>query len=109
MEGITMKLSANRRPTGVAGGIFEFQAQAVVHFAPVVADIIASPIPNIRLIRQTFGILVGLASDPAGLQLLKNLCRHYFLIDPTDTAGYIKAYHDLWGTAVIDDLDGVCN
>jgi len=80
----------------IAAEVQRLHTLAVAQFTPVVETIIASRSRDVCHIEHTLDRLLDFASCPAGLQLFKALCRHYYQIDPSATVGYIDAYRELW-------------
>jgi len=82
----------------IAKEMQSLQTLAVTQYTPVVEAIIASRSRDVRHIEQTLDGLLDFACHPAGLQLFKALCRHYYRnrIDPAATVDYINAYREMW-------------
>jgi len=72
------------------------QTLAVTQYTPVVEAIIVSRSRDVRHIEHTLDGLLDFACHPAGHQLFKTLCRHYYHIDPSATVDYINAYREMW-------------
>jgi hypothetical protein len=70
--------------------------RAVAEYTPLVDDIVREWCNDIRHIERTLDGLLDFCFDPEALLLYKKLCRHYFAIDPTATAFYIRAYREMW-------------
>ena len=82
--------------SAIAQDMKELHSLAVAQYTPVVETIIATHSRDIRHIEHTLDHLLDIACHPAGLQLFKSLCRHYYGIDPVATAFYVHAYRDMW-------------
>ena len=50
-----------------------------------------------------FGMLDFCGHEPV-LQMYRQLCRHYWLIDPVAAAFYVNAYRERWGADEPEDL-----
>lgn len=70
--------------------------QAVEAHAPIVREILRHGSRDARVIEHTLDHLLDHACIPQGLALFKSLCRHYWVINPHSTAGYINAYREMW-------------
>lgn len=92
--------------SAIAEQMQELQAVAVVQYTPVVETIIATRSRDVRQIEQTLDRLLDFCGHEPALLLYRRLCRYYFKIDPTATAGYINAYRELWDSepSVNEDL-----
>lgn len=92
--------------TDLARQVQGLNQRAVEQYQPVVEEIIRTGCNDIRHIEHTLdGLLDFCDYDPA-LQLYKQLCRHYWQIDPVATASYINAYRELWDSEPGKDLTG---
>ena len=78
------------------------QELGVAQSTPIVETILRTRSRDVRHIEQTLDGLLDIACHPAGLQLYRRLCRHYWEINPQATADYINAYRDLWDS---EDLE----
>jgi hypothetical protein len=81
--------------------------QAVEALAPSVQEIVRSGSPDTPWIERTLDQLLNHACLPEGLALFKTLCRHYWMLDPQATAGYINAYREMWGADDKNDTEEV--
>ena len=81
---------------GLAESLEALNEQAVVAYAPVVADIVRSGSRNVRRIEHALDGLLDFCGYQPALALYKELCRHYWKINPRATANYIYAYRDIW-------------
>jgi hypothetical protein len=84
----------------LAGTMQDLQRQAALAYLPVVDDILRTRSRDIQHIEQTLDGLLDFCSHEPVLQMYKNLCRHYWTIDPTATAYYINAYRECLDTDV---------
>jgi hypothetical protein len=80
----------------IAESIQALNRQAVAEYTPVVESIIRSRSRDTRHIEHTLDGLLGFCSYEPALALYKQLCRHYWQIDPAATASYIYAYREVW-------------
>lgn len=80
----------------LAGSMQNLQRQAAQQYKPVVDDILRTRSRDIRHIEHTLDGLLDFCGHEPVLQLYKQLCRHYWAIDPAATADYINAYREYW-------------
>jgi hypothetical protein len=80
----------------LAGSMRELQRQAAQQYQPVVDDILRTRSRDVEHIEHTLDRLLDFCGDEAVLQMYKNLCRHYWDIDPAATAYYVHAYREYW-------------
>lgn len=78
------------------GPLQALQQQAVEALAPTVQDIVRCGSRDAQRIEHTLDQLLNHACIPEGLALFKDLCRHYWPLDPQATASYIHAYREMW-------------
>ena len=81
---------------GLARSLRDLQQQAALQYEPVVDDILRTRSRDTRHIEHTLDGLLGFCGHEPMLRLYKNLCRHYWVIDPAATADYINAYRKYW-------------
>lgn len=72
------------------------QRQAAQQYKTVVDNILHSGCRDSKKIEQALDGLLDFCGHEPVLRLYKRLCRHYWDIDPTVTADYIKAYRVHW-------------
>ena len=72
--------------------------QTLAFYKPEVEDIIHQDDKDEQRIEHALDHLLDLAFDDQILKLYKQLCRHYYYINPQATAEYIYAYRDMWDT-----------
>ena len=87
----------------LADSMQNLQRQAVQQYQPVVDDILRTRSRDTRHIEHTLDGLLDFCGHEPVLQLYKQLCRHYWLIDPAATADYINAYREYWDSDVQED------
>ena len=89
---------------GLARSLHDLQQQAAQQYEPVVDDILRTRSRDTRHIEHTLDRLLSFCGDERVLRLYKNLCRHYWYIDPAATADYINAYRKYWDSEEHGDL-----
>ena len=80
----------------LAGSMRDLQRQAAQQYLPVVDDILRTRSRDTQHIEHTLDRLLDFCGHEPVLQLYKELCRHYWDIDPAATADYINAYREYW-------------
>ncbi len=81
----------------------ELGQRAALQYRPVVDDIVRSGSRDAQHIERTLdGLLDFCGHEPVDL-MFRELCRHYWQIDPAATAFYINAYRERWD---IEDQGG---
>jgi hypothetical protein len=80
----------------LARGVRDLQQQAAQQYQPVVDDILRTRSRDIRHIEHTLDRLLDFCGHEPVLRMYKNLCRHYWDINPAATADYINAYREYW-------------
>ena len=81
----------------------DLQQRATQQYQPVVDDILRTGSRDARHIERTLDSLLDFCGHEPVLAMNKQLCRHYWAIDPAATAGYIRAYRERWDS---DELGG---
>ena len=81
---------------GLVRGVLDLQQQAAERYKPVVDDILLTRCRDVRHIEHTLDGLLDFCGYEPVLRMYKNLCRHYWEIDPAATADYINAYREYW-------------
>lgn len=87
----------------LARGMRDMQQQATQLYQPVVDDILRTRSRDTRRIEHTLDGLLQFCGHEPVLQMFKNLCRHYWEIDPAATADYINAYREYWDSDERED------
>ena len=82
--------------TSLVRSLRDLQQQAAQQYEPVVDDILRTRNRNTRHIEHTLDRLLSFCGHENVLRMYKNLCRHYWDIDPAATADYINAYREYW-------------
>lgn len=80
----------------LAGSLQDLQQRAERQYRPVVDDILRTRSRDIQHIEHTLDGLLDFCGHEPVLELYKQLCRHYWNIDPAATAYYINAYREYW-------------
>jgi len=80
----------------LARGLRDLQQQAAQQYRPVVDDILFTRSRDTRHIEHTLDRLLDFCGFEPVLEMYKQLCRHYWDIDPAATADYINAYREYW-------------
>ena len=89
----------NTAPQGIIDLLLELddlQQRAALQYKPVVDDILRTGSKDIRHIENTLDHLLDFCGFEPVLDLYKQLCRHYWDIDPEATAYYINSYREYW-------------
>jgi len=81
---------------GLAESIQSLNQQAVREYTPVVENILRTRSHDTNHIDHTLDGLLGFCSYEPALVLFKQLCRHYWALDPVATASHIDAYREMW-------------
>jgi hypothetical protein len=82
----------------IAGNIQHLQQQAACQYKPVVDDILRTRCRDISYIEHTLDLLLDFCGYEPVLKMYKQLCRHYWDIDPAAAAYYVNAYREYWDT-----------
>lgn len=82
--------------TALAESLCGIQELGVAQYTPVVETILRTRSRDVRHIEHTLDHLLDFACHPAGLELYRRLCRHYWDIDPVATAEYVLIYRNMW-------------
>lgn len=82
--------------TTLAESLRGLQELGIAQYTPVVKAILRTRSRDVRHIEHTLDHLLDFACHPAGLELFRRLCRHYWDIDPTATAEYVLIYRKMW-------------
>jgi hypothetical protein len=74
----------------------ELQQQAACQYQPVVDDLARTRSSDTWQIEYTLDRLLGFCGHEPVLAMYKQICRHYWSIDPAATAYYVNAYREYW-------------
>ena len=77
-------------------GVRDLQQRAARQYKPVVDGILRTRGRDIQHIEHTLDRLLDFCGHEPVLEMYKQLCRHYWSIDPAATAYYINAYREYW-------------
>ncbi len=77
-------------------GIQDLQQRAARQYKPVVDGILSTRSRDIPHIENTLDGLLDFCGYEPVLEMYKQLCRHYWNIDPAATAYYINSYREYW-------------
>lgn len=80
----------------LARGVRDLQQQAAQQYRPVVDEILRTDSRDATHIEHTLDGLLDFCGHEPVLATYRQLCRHYWAIDPTATADYIHAYRERW-------------
>lgn len=80
----------------LARNVQDLEQRAAWQYKPVVDRILHTRSSDIQHIKQTLDSLLDFCGYAPVLEMYKQLCRHYWNIDPAATAYYIKAYREYW-------------
>jgi hypothetical protein len=80
----------------LAGGLAHINRLAAQQYRPVVDGILREGSTDVRRIEETLDGMLGFCGDDAVLLMYRQLCRHYWTIDPAATASYVRAYREQW-------------
>lgn len=89
----------------LARDLRDLQQQATQQYQPVVDDILLTRSRDIRHIEHTLDSLLDFCGHEPVLRMYKDLCRHYWGIDPAATADYINAYREYWDSDAQEDQE----
>ena len=76
--------------------IRDLQQQAAHEYESVVDGILRTRSRDIRHIEHTLDRLLDFCGHEPVREMYKNLCRHYWDIDPAAAAHYVNAYRENW-------------
>ena len=88
----------------LAGSVRDLQQQAAQAYLPVVDDILRTGSRDSQHIEHTLDRLLDFCGHEPVLKMYKQLCRHYWTIDPAATAYYINAYREYWDSEAQEGL-----
>jgi len=63
---------------------------------PEINDILRLNLKGAKRIECILDMLLDVAFNAQVLKLFKQLCRHYYFIDPQATVFYIQSYREMW-------------
>lgn len=80
----------------LVGSVRELGQRAALQYRPVVDDIVRSGSRDAQHIERTLDGLLDFCGHEPVVLMYRELCRHYWQIDPAATAFYIDAYRERW-------------
>jgi len=80
----------------IAGRLQDLQGRAAQQYKLLVDDILHSRSRDAKQIERTLDGLLDFCDHEPVLEMYKQLCRHYWDIDPAAAAHYINAYRQYW-------------
>jgi hypothetical protein len=80
----------------VAASIVDLHKRAVREYTPIVAGILRSRSRDTRNIEHTLDGLLDFCGHAPVVRLFRELCRHYYFINPVATAGCVHVYREMW-------------
>lgn len=86
----------------LAGSMRDLQRRAAQQYLQVVDDILRTRSRDTQHIEHTLDGLLDFCGHEPVLQMYRQLCRHYWNIDPAATAYYVNAYREYWDSDAQD-------
>jgi hypothetical protein len=80
----------------LAASLASLAQQAAADYAPLVEATVSERSQDVQRIERLLDGLLDFCFDPAALLLYKELCRHYYAIDPAAAIWYVNAYRASW-------------
>jgi (2Fe-2S) ferredoxin len=80
----------------LVGSVRELGQRAALQYRPVVDDIVRSGCRHAQHIERTLDGLLDFCGHEPVVLMYRELCRHYWQIDPAATAFYVDAYRERW-------------
>lgn len=85
-------------------GLRDLERRAAQQYRPLVDDIVRTGNCDVQYIERTLDGMLDFCGHEPVLQMYRQLCRHYWLIDPVAAAFYVNAYRERWGADEPEDL-----
>jgi len=82
----------------------ELEQRAALQYRPVVDDILWTGSREVQHIEHTLDGLLDFCGHAPVVLMYRQLCRHYWQVDPAATAFYINAYRERWDSDEPEDL-----
>ena len=101
---MTPDISPPQAIRDLVDGMRELAQRAALQYRPVVDDILRSPSRDAPHIEHTLGGLLDFCGHEPVVLLYRQLCRHYWQVDPAATAFYINAYRERWDSDEQGDM-----
>ena len=80
----------------LVGSVRELGQRAALQYRPVVDDMLRSGSRDAQHIERTLDGLLDFCGHEPVVLVYRELCRHYWQIDPAATAFYVNAYREYW-------------
>ena len=74
----------------------ELEQRAALQYRPVVDDILRTGSRDAQHIEHTLDGLLDFCGHEPVVLMYRQVCRHYWQLDPAATAFYINAYRERW-------------
>ena len=81
---------------GLVRRVRDLEHQAAPQYQPVVDDILLTRSKDVRHIEHTLDRLLDFCGSEPVLAMYKQLCRHYWDIDPEAAVYYVNSYREYW-------------
>ena len=85
--------------------IVALHGQAAAIYEPMVKALIESDSKDVKHIEYVLDYLLGFAGAEKCLVLYKKLCRHYWFIDPSAAADYVRYYREMYDENCPTEVD----
>lgn len=82
----------------------DLEQRAAQQYQPLLDDILRTGSRDAQYIERTLDGMLDFCGHEPVLQMYRQLCRHYWLIDPAATAFYVRAYRERWDSDDPGDL-----
>ena len=80
----------------IVAQVRDLQLTAAQQYKPVVDELVRTRSRDVWQIEHTLDGLLDFCGYEPVMQMFKQLCRHYWEIDPAATAEYVNAYREYW-------------
>jgi len=80
----------------LARSLRDVEQRAALQYEPVVDDILRASSRDARHIEHTLDGLLDFCGYEPVVLMYRQLCRHYWQIDPAAAVYYVKAYRERW-------------
>lgn len=81
---------------GLLAELDDLQKRAASVYQPLVDDILRTRSRDVQRIEQTLDGLLDFCNHEAALVMFKQLCRHYWQVNPHATASCVHGYREMW-------------
>ena len=95
--------TAHQAIIALARSVRDLQRQAEQQYRPVVDEVLRTGSRDAQHIERTLDGLLDFCGHEPVLAMYKELCRHYWAIDPAAAAEYVYAYRERWDDADEED------